>query len=116
MVAEDGGKPSRSDYTIFTVTVDRNLFDPVLTLPFAPTYENETTVLETVGFNEVIFDVDAADRDVSVSHFFFFKQYFISILLGIGIGEQAKPILTPFPYMSEFHNFTISQEWAKHNN
>ena len=35
-----------------------------------------------------------------------FKQYFISILLGNGIGEQAKPILTPFPYMSECHNFT----------
>ena len=35
-----------------------------------------------------------------------FKQYFISILLGNGIGEQAKAILMPFPYMSEFHNFT----------
>ncbi|XP_041363172.1 uncharacterized protein LOC121378881 isoform X2 [Gigantopelta aegis] len=65
VVAKDGGKPPKSDYTMFTVTVDRNLFDPVLTLPVAPTYMNETTVLETVGFSDIIFDVDAADRDVS---------------------------------------------------
>ncbi|XP_046583162.1 protocadherin Fat 1-like [Haliotis rubra] len=63
--AQDGGNPRRVTYNTFTVGVDRNLNAPFLTNPSGPNFENSTTVLETIGFDYLIYDVDAFDADLS---------------------------------------------------
>ncbi|XP_048248833.1 cadherin EGF LAG seven-pass G-type receptor 2-like [Haliotis rufescens] len=63
--AQDGGNPRRLTYNTFTVGVDRNLNAPFLINPSGPNFENSTTVLETIGFDYLIYDVDAFDADLS---------------------------------------------------
>ena len=63
VVASDGGNPSRVDYEVVTINVDRNNFAPSWVNPAAPGYTSTTQVLETIDYTTVLFSVSARDLD-----------------------------------------------------
>ncbi|XP_076458559.1 protocadherin Fat 1-like [Babylonia areolata] len=78
--ASDGGNPTRVDYEVLTINIDRNNFAPSWVNPTAPGYTSTTQyvspdsyffsskVLETIDYSTVIFTVSARDQDTTAPY------------------------------------------------
>ncbi|KAL8559117.1 hypothetical protein ACOMHN_046165 [Nucella lapillus] len=82
LVASDGGNPTRVDYEVLTINVDRNTFAPSWVNPTSPGYTSNTQVLETIDYSTVLFTVSARDLDTTAP----FNQVTYSL-----IGEDKSP-------------------------
>ena len=83
----DGGTPSKSSTAMLTVTVNRNLFDPV----FNPVNYN-ITIYEDQTLGEEILRVTATDADVRSPH---------NIVRYEAVGSTSGNALTYFDVRSE---------------
>ena len=67
-MATDGGSPQRVSYETVVFTVNRNLNTPFWVTPGSNVnYQATTSVLESTGFGNTVYDLQANDQDVSVS-------------------------------------------------
>ena len=69
MAAVDGGAPARTSTTMFSITVRRNLVDPVFIKP-----QLSVSIPETLAPGSDVANVTATDDDVAVSQTKLFEE------------------------------------------
>lgn len=102
MQAADSGRPSRLGFTVVLVKVSRNRFRPRFTNPGGIENTVNITVPESVGFDYLIYDVNAEDNDTAVRSACFIASGFYIYQKSFGFHGLC------FLYINDFRYYLLS--------
>ena len=91
IVASDGGTPSRTDTTVASVSVNRNLNKP----RFEPS-QYQTRILETLTIGEIVTTVSAKDNDRRVSDKYNLLHFLKHIVHYFGVSISSQEVNLSF--------------------